>query len=202
MELTDVLKWRRSIRKFKPDSVPDNYIKEVIEAARLAPSGSNLQPSRFIVVKNPDIRKEFADVSLKFVADAPVIIVCCADLNVLKDRPQRMEELINAGAFTGTDMLEVIQAGKYADRAKKIEQEANSYLSLNVAIAIEHMVLRATDLGLSSCWVMMFKQEKVKQILDLEDSLLVVALVPIGFADQAPGSRPRHALEKILLKTI
>lgn len=57
MKLIEAIKARRSIRKFKPDPVSDQQIKELLEAARLAPSGVNLQPWRFVVVKSTEARK-------------------------------------------------------------------------------------------------------------------------------------------------
>ena len=46
MKLLEALQSRRSIRKFKPDPIPEDYVNELIEAGRLAPSGTNLQPAR------------------------------------------------------------------------------------------------------------------------------------------------------------
>ena len=54
MELKEVIETRRSIRKFKTDPVPEAYIDELLEAARLAPSGGNIQPWRFVVIKSPE----------------------------------------------------------------------------------------------------------------------------------------------------
>lgn len=201
MELKDVILSRRSIRKFKPDPVPDDYIREILEAARLAPSGSNLQPSRFVVVKDPEVRRQLSTATLKFVTTAPVVIACCADLSATETRMQRVAELAAAGAFAGTD-LETMDPNEYAERRQMDEHTARSYLSLNTAIAIEHLILRATDLGLGTCWIMMFKPKEVKQILGLNDNLAVVALVPVGFPAQSPAPRPRLPMEQILIKEI
>ena len=73
---------RRSIRKYKPDPVPDHIITKLLDAARLAPSGCNAQPWRFKVIKNEDDRKLLAQTAYgqSFIADAPVVFVCCADI--------------------------------------------------------------------------------------------------------------------------
>ncbi len=60
MELTDLIKTRRSIRKFKDEPVPDSRIYEILEAGRWSPSGKNNQPWRFVVIKNKEIKDELA----------------------------------------------------------------------------------------------------------------------------------------------
>ena len=82
MELLEVIQNRRSIRKFKPDEVPEEYIHQLIEAGRLAPSGTNLQPARYIVIKSEEARTKLKDCTpLPFVSAAPAIIACCVDTN-------------------------------------------------------------------------------------------------------------------------
>ena len=80
MELLEAIESRRSIRKFQTKPVVNSLIKELIEAARLAPSGSNLQPTRFVVIKSEEARARLKEASpLPFVSQAPVVIACCAD---------------------------------------------------------------------------------------------------------------------------
>lgn len=77
MEYLDVVKKRRSIRKYKKEKIPSEYITEIIETARIAPSGSNKQPWHFIVVDEEEIIR---DMGLPdWAAEAPIIIVCCVD---------------------------------------------------------------------------------------------------------------------------
>ena len=80
MSVLDVIRKRRSTRKYKTDFVPDEVFLRVMEAARLAPSGKNLQPWHFIVVKDAKLKEELAVASAHqyFIADAPMIIVACA----------------------------------------------------------------------------------------------------------------------------
>lgn len=58
--LLELVKRRRSIRRFKPDPIPDEYVDKIIEVARWAPSGFNMQPWEFVVVKKPDLRKKIS----------------------------------------------------------------------------------------------------------------------------------------------
>ena len=79
MELMEVIRKRRSIRRYKPDPVPEEDINYVLEAARLAPSWANTQCWHFIVVTDEDIKREIAAEGMPWSAGAPVIIVACAD---------------------------------------------------------------------------------------------------------------------------
>jgi nitroreductase len=69
----------------------------------------------------------------------------------------------------------------------------------NVSIAIEHMVLRAPDFSLGTCWVRMFDEGAVKEIFGWGDNLFVVALLPVGYPTEAPAPRKRLSIEEILL---
>ena len=201
MELIQVMQARRSIRKFRPDPVPDEYIHQLLAAASLAPSGSNLQPARYMVVKSAAGRAKLADCTpLPFVAKAPVVFICCADSTAMGTSGQRFKELKEAGAFVETP-LDTLSPTEYAQRRIGMDEAAvKAYLNLNVAIAIDHINLRAVDLGLGSCWIMMFDQDKVRKAFDIDEQYLITALLPIGYPDQDPGPRPRLVLDQIVLK--
>ena len=80
MEFYDVIKTRRSVRRFSKKAVPDDVLGKVLEAARIAPSGNNRQPWRFVVVKEPQKKEKIAHASYDqdFVAEAPVVVICCS----------------------------------------------------------------------------------------------------------------------------
>ncbi|TGE39099.1 oxidoreductase [Desulfosporosinus fructosivorans] len=202
MELLDAMKARRSIRKFKSEPIPEAFVGQLIEAAQLAPSGSNIQPTRLVVIKSDAVRAQLSQATpLPFVSQAPVIIACCVDTDSLSDMGTRARELKEAGAFADTP-LDKMDPESYAKRKPMDQATAEAYLRLNAAIAIDHITLRAVDLGLGTCWVMMFDQAKVKQILELSENYNVVALIPVGYPDQNPNARPRIELSQILLKEI
>jgi nitroreductase len=204
MELLKVITDRRSIRRFKQDAVPDEMLREMLNAARLAPSAENCQPWRFVVIKSPSCKEQLAKVVLQpFATQAPLIIVVCADKHAMSKEylNQRAEELFKARSFF------VQPAGKfdpndYANKRPAGPEMDQSYLQLNVAIAVEHLVLRAVDLGLGTCWVMQFEHKKVKDILSLEDRYEPFVLLPVGFPAQTPKPRPRLTLKDILIKEI
>jgi len=75
MEVFEAIKNRRSVRKYRPDPVPEDKLKKVLEAARLAPSAHNEQEWKFVVVQDEKRRKELSEAAgQSFIAEAPVVI--------------------------------------------------------------------------------------------------------------------------------
>jgi nitroreductase len=172
-----------------------------LDAARLAPSGSNLQPSRFIVAQSQTAKEVFGQCTpYKFIIKASVIFVCCADLTAISTRDKRVGELVEAGAFDGVDVN--FDSALPSASALMEAEVAKAYLSMNVAIAVEHIVLKAVDLGLGSCWLGRFDRDKLKEYLKLDENIYPVVLLPVGYPDQTPKARPRFDLDKLVLKTI
>jgi len=200
VELSDVIASRRSIRKFKQEDISADTVRLLLDAARLAPSGSNLQPARFIVAQSPAAKEALGKYTpYKFIVKAAVIFVCCADLTTITTRERRVGELLKEGAFEGVDM----DMNDPSAVSPIMDAEAvRAYLSMNVAIAIEHIVLKAVDLSLGSCWLGRFDRDKVKKFLSLDESIYPIVLLPVGYSDQSPKARPRFALDKYVLKTI
>jgi len=201
MDFSQVIRARRSIRKFKPDPVPDTDIKELLEAARLAPSGLNMQPWRFAIVKSRSVREKLSKVTLAtYATEAPVIIVCCADLEVFSSIQDRVTELQQAGAFSGT-CFQGYTANEFLSGGELSESSIKANLALNVAISIEHIALKAVDLGLGTCWIATFDEKEVKRIVGISDRYSVLALLPVGYPAAVPKLRPRLSVDDIIIKT-
>ncbi len=83
--LLNLLKGRRSIRRYRPDPVPEELLEQILEAGRLAPSASNRQPWHFVVVRDEAVRREVAQHAAYYflrwahVEEAPVLVVLCGD---------------------------------------------------------------------------------------------------------------------------
>lgn len=79
MSVLDIIRQRRSVRVYKSDPIPEESLLRILEAARLAPSGKNLQPWKFILVQEKKMKKKLAIASNKqdFIADAPLVLVAC-----------------------------------------------------------------------------------------------------------------------------
>ncbi|GJQ58413.1 MAG: nitroreductase [Candidatus Scalindua sp. AMX11] len=199
MDVSEAIKRRRSIRKFKPDLIPDEKIKELIESARLAPSGTNTQPWRFVIVKDDRTKKELqkAAYNQRYIRRAPVIIACCADLSAFKEFSVRVDELIESGALPVQTKEKFVPYLEKGMRTVKKEDLVTAGAT-NVAIAVEHIVLRAVELGLGTCWVRWYDDSRVKEILEIPEFVEVMALLPLGVPDEDPHPRPRLHIDKLM----
>jgi len=171
---SDLVKSRRSIRKYLDKSVDRSKIKKCLEAARLAPSAENVQPWRFIVIDEPDLVKQLAKEAfsgiyfpMKFAGKAPVIIVMLAKLDVI------------------------------ANRIGKQIQDIHYYF-IDIGIAGEHLVLQAQELGLTTCWIGWFHPKKVRKFLKIPKSYKIVSLLSLGYpAEEKTEVTKRLPLDKI-----
>ncbi|MBN2710922.1 MAG: nitroreductase family protein [Planctomycetes bacterium] len=196
MDTLKAIEARRSIRKFKPDPVDPAQITSILEAGRLAPSGTNCQPWKFLVVRDAEKRRLITECAYgqKMIAEAPVTIVLLGDRQAYKKRLRRGMELVEIGAVSGETMEKVGQA--YKERGNDRDRADNSIV-LNCAIAGQQMIIAATALGLGTCWVMLIKKEELATALSLPENLVPVALIPLGHPDQNPAPRPRYDLGEI-----
>ncbi len=168
---------RRSIRKYKADQkVEDAKLQEILESARIAPSGSNTQPWHFVVVQSDENRQQVANVShdQQWMMGAPVHIACVADIS------PRVENSADLKVNEISTEFELKQAIR------------------DVTIATEHMVLAAESLGLGTCWVAWFTQDQIRPVLNIPENQFVVAVLTIGYPDEAPQPRPRKAMSDII----
>lgn len=196
----EAIEQRRSIRKFKSDPVPNGVITALLDAARLAPSGSNAQPWRFKMVKDSETKKKLAEAAYNqsFIAQAPVVFVCCADIDgYLNGVVSGLQDLGKIGAVEDRIVKIILErTGKM--KSISIDQFGQR-IAFNVAIAIEHIVLRALDFELGTCWIRLMDEQAIKAIFGWDETISVVALLPVGYPDESPAPRKRRSIEKILI---
>lgn len=176
MPVIEAIRDRRSIRKYKADKIKDEDILQIIEAARLAPSGSNTQPWKFIIIKDEATKKKIVEVDhkQKWMLTAPVFIVCVSDIRT------RIEDV---------------------DLESFLEDSPQPELKLvirDTAIAISYMLLEAQHLKLGTCWTGWYEQEKMRKVLELPEYLYVSGVITLGYADEKPEMRPRKSLDEIV----
>lgn len=195
MDTFEAISKRRSIRKFKTDPVPPELIAHCLEAGRLAPSGTNCQPWKFLVVRDAGKRQQIMDAAFgqPMFSHAPVIVVLLGDTKAYRKRFRTGQELIETGALAREDAERALAAYKEMKQA----DDDTGAIMMNCMLAGEHMILEAANHGLGSCWVMLFKKDKVAELFDLPKNLFPIALIPLGYPDQNPPPRPRYALEEI-----
>jgi nitroreductase len=70
--------------------------------------------------------------------------------------------------------------------------------SISTAIAVDHMVLAATDEGLGTCWVGWFEKEVARKILNIPSNMEIPILIPIGYADENPSAKPRKEISELI----
>lgn len=180
MDLFEVIKTRRSIRKYKSDPIENEKLEMVLDAARLAPSWANTQCWRFVVVRNQEIRNKLADTlivnptvganpAVNAIRTAPVTIVACAEKGI-------------SGCFNGQPATE----------------KGDTWYMYDVALAMENLVLAAHALGLGTVHVGLFNTEEVAAILGIPGNYYVVAMTPLGYPEFQPNARPRKALSEIV----
>ncbi len=187
-----LVKGRRSIRRFKPDAVPDELVDKIIEVARWAPSGANSQPWQFLAIRDAELRKKVFEIvtgggeavkRVEMIRDedirfnweavgwdkAPVYIMVCGD-GRLKDCFPLMPSL-----SAGDNILE--------------SSLANAFL---------YMMLAANTLGLGGQWVSAVStphlQLVLKKLLGIPKELFIYDMMALGYAGMVPA--PRVVREK------
>ena len=164
MDVMDAIKQRESVRSYKSTPVEDKKLQLLLEAARLAPSASNRQEWRFVVVTDKKTRRKLMEAAANqgFVAEAPVIIVVCAQ----------------------TDN-HVMMCGQ-------------PFYPIDIAIAIDHITLKAVEEGLGTCWIGAFNEKAVQAILRIPPEIRVVSLLTVGYPQTLRSKKSRKKFDEIV----
>ena len=153
MDMYEVIRVRRSIRKYKAKGIEEDKLFRVLEAGRLSPSARNEQPWHFIVITNPEVREMMKEGdSRSWFYEAPAILVVCVDPNVAW-----------------------------------VREDGEEYCKIDGAIAMQSMILQATEEGLGTCWIADFHEAAVTRILGIPPHIRIVALTPLGYPDEVKG---------------
>jgi nitroreductase len=197
MNVLEAIQKRRSVRQYKPDPVPDDALDRLLNALRLAPSGSNRQPWRFIVVRDPAVKVRLAEachfrrmdgqaVTQKWVAEAPVVIVACATERAGGVRLQL------GGRWQLASWSEV------DEELRKGPVRFESSLHQDLAIALDHLSLAATAEGLGTCWIGGLDEADVKAALSIPEGVRAPLAMTLGYPAAWPEARPRKPLSEII----
>lgn len=195
-EILDLIRGRRSVRKYSPKEVPRRILFKILEAARWAPSAHNAQPWRLVVItERPlkrklaeqmadewikdmmrdgvprDTREKLAEASIKQFTSAPVLIVACVT----------MEDM-----------------DTYPDRRRMTYEHIMAAQSL--AAAIQNILLAAYSEGLGACWFCapLFCQDAVREVLRIPEGVEPQALITLGYPSEKPSPPPRKPLREIV----
>ena len=159
MDVFEAIKWRRSVRKFAPKKIEREKIVKILEAARLAPSSSNRQAWHFVVIDDQSIIEQIPK---------QVALGTKAIIPWLKDAP-----VVIAGCYTKAVTHIIGQLFGH-----------ENYL-VDVSIAMSHIALAATTLGIGTCFIGWFNETKLKALLGIPPHYRVAVLLALGYPADA-----------------
>jgi len=193
--LLDIIRSRRSIRRFKSELVSGKHLNLIFEAARWAPSAGNRQPWRFMVVTDPEKIRKIGEIYQKIRA---------AELEELtKDSPRYkvISEKVKSNFYRDifvTAPVNIVVCG-----VPKESYRMRTYV-LDCSIAIQDMLLMAHALGLGSVYINFERPEHedlIKQIarmLGVSEDVKIMAILPLGYPDEQPTPPPRKEIQEIV----
>ena len=178
--LSQAIRERRATPSFDGAPIPDKDLKKILDAGLHAPSGYNMQPWRFVVVRNEEQKKRLRAASFNQakVEEASVMIVACGDADGF--RHGDLEEMLRLGREGGMSESYAAQAQETIPNYLSNHPNMPMWLNRHVMIAFTHMLLMAEVLGYDTAPMEGFEEEKVREVLKLPLSYHVVALLGIG----------------------
>ncbi len=191
---------RRATNHFEPDDVPNEYLNAILSLAAQAPSGYNLQPWRFIVVRAPENRKRLQQAAFgqPKIGEAPVMVIA---VGMKEEWRRRAPEVFREGAERGAGRPENVE--KYMKGALDFldTQPMNAWVNRHTMIAFTAMMLAAEAYGYDTAPMEGFDAAAVKREFGLPDEAEVVALLAIGRA-KAPDKpyTGRFGLDQIVFR--
>jgi nitroreductase len=166
------IKERRSVRHYKPDPLPKELIEKIIDAGNWSPSAGNLQPWRFVVIENENLRQRLSKVAIPKWKNV---------IETLKDNEPERYEIYS----------------KNLDRKDPVYYSAPVIIFVigpsitNCALVCENMMLAAHSLGLGSCYVgwgtLILFDPEIIEILDLKKEENILGPIVIGYPEKYPN---------------
>lgn len=182
MEFFEVIRKRRSIRRFKPDTIPREDILKILDAANWAPSALNLQPWEFMVVYGN--KKSMLGGNYGKIVDHYT-----KDWEIAPDKAfmPRQEFIQFANVYGGAPVIIIVLVEAHED-----SKYQKAFIE-SASAAMENMLLAATALGLGGCWMTgpLDDEKYLREVLAIPDDREIVAVSPLGYPLSIPAARPR-----------
>jgi F420 biosynthesis protein FbiB-like protein len=198
LDLADIIKGRRSVRRYHDRPVPRELIEQVLEAARWAPSPHGRQPWRFAVLTRPEPKQRLADA----MGDEwrRQLALDGQDAATIELRRHKSHERILRAPAIVIPCLYLAEMDVYPDADRNAAEEIMAIQSLGCAI--QNMLLTAYQLGLDGGWMCapLFCPAVVGAALDLDPALKPHALITLGYAAADPVRRDRLPLERLVVR--
>jgi nitroreductase len=203
--LLEIIASRRSVRKLKTTQIPESDIRTLLWAATMAPSGANMQPWKFIVIKNKQLQDKLANLVLEKTGKFEKRNILSAnaasrirDSNFFGKAPALVAVLVNYNqAHHG--FLEKIAKAMKVNISEAIFPDSGFVEIQSAAAAIENLLLVAHAMGYGACWLRIPSWSKD----DLEHALIVkkpwhlMAFIPLGLPDETPDFPGRKGVDEV-----
>ena len=174
MELTKCMEERRSIRRYKKQPVDRDLIKQLIEAAILAPSWKNSQVSRYYAVDGGQ-KDQF--------------MACLPEFN--QNNSKDASTIIVSTVVNGRSGFE--RDGNYTTHLK------DGFQYFDNGLQVQNLCLKAYELGLGTLIMGIYDEQKIREFLSIPDGEVVVAVIAVGYPDIEPAMPKRKNVEDILI---
>ncbi|MBI2955334.1 MAG: nitroreductase family protein [Chloroflexi bacterium] len=200
-EFLALVKRRRSIRKFKPDPIPDEYVERILEAGRWAMSGANGQPWEFVVVKDQATKDKLGD-----ALDEEMKLAAAIESSRVKEmrQPQMRDipDVIPGSEWKNAPVVIALCADPRTAQASVLSRlfDDRWIIPENMGHVAQIIHLAAAACGLGSQWVTVSRlpEELIKPILGVPTILRILSLVPIGYPAYQPKPTFRRELREIV----
>ncbi len=205
-DILDSISTRKSIRRYKPDQIPDELLLKVLEAGRWAATGENDQPWRLIVVRNPETRRKIGELG-RIESGA----FCAAEYGMGRPQPRFAGIKDPAKRERVLEFMYSGEVSQIATNAPVVIVVAGTVNALDtpydLCACIENMLLEAHSLGLGACWVQgpagpTRRAKILKELLEIPNGMgeyKVIAYMSLGWpAEQRKYPRPKRPLEDVV----
>ena len=194
LSLADVIYNCRAMRKIKSDEVPEEKLIQLIDAANQAPSGSNSQKARWIVVREPSVKMQLADQNRKYAE--PYI-----SADVKNPGSPKLKRLLDAVIWQMEHMHEIpaliVACFDYPEKVEGIDiyRQAGS-----VWPGIQNLLLTARSIGLGAAptTLSLRDQDAIRNILRLPETFAALCLIPVGYPQGKFGPVTRKPVSEIM----
>jgi nitroreductase len=187
MNLIDLCKWRYATKKMDPAKpVPEDKVERILEAIRLAPTSSGLQPFEVLVVTNPEVRAKIRPIAWdqSQVVECSHLLVFAAWDNYTAERINAMFDLTNEVRGVTLDRWESYRQMLLASYCDRSAEENFQHAARQAYIALGYATIAAAELGIDCTPMEGFSTDALDEILDLRaKGLRSVLMLPLGYRD-------------------
>lgn len=197
MKFLELNKKRHAVKHFNDKSVDIKDVRTAIEVATLAPSAHNIQPWKFVIVKDKkaELAKDLPDLNKKQVESAQYVVAIFSDTDLI----QRSRKIARIGVKSlSNDMLGYFMETMPARYAKFDEQTKGEYLALNSGLVAMNLVLALTDQGMASNVLLGFDKTLTNDILGIDKRFRPELLVTVGYTDETLEPSYRLPVDEVI----